>query len=78
MARQLEHFDNLVAMFLTRAEEKGDAAVPVGQARRASGGRSAGREAARQVAALAAIAEAHRARSPATACAWSARTGPNG
>ena len=25
MARQLEHFDNLVSMFLTRAAEKGDA-----------------------------------------------------
>jgi long-chain acyl-CoA synthetase len=25
MARQLERFDNLVSMFLTRAEEKGDA-----------------------------------------------------
>jgi len=25
LARQLEHFENLVAMFLTRAEEKGDA-----------------------------------------------------
>ena len=25
MARQLEHFDNLVAMFLARAAEKGDA-----------------------------------------------------
>ena len=24
MARQLEHFDNLVALFLTRAAEKGD------------------------------------------------------
>ena len=24
MARQLEHFDNLVSLFLTRAEQKGD------------------------------------------------------
>jgi long-chain acyl-CoA synthetase len=26
MARQLEHFDNLVSLFLTRAGEKGDKA----------------------------------------------------
>src|SRR4051794_25107758 len=53
MARQLEHFDNLVAMFLTRAAEKGD--KPFLWAKRAGEWRSTGwAEAARQVAALAA------------------------
>ena len=77
MARQLEHFDNLVSLFLTRAEEKGDA--PFLWAKRDGEWRSTSwAEAARQVAALAASAEAHRASSPATASRWSARTGPNG
>ena len=52
MARQLEHFPNLVAMFLARAEDKGDA--PFLWAKR--GGKwvpTSWREAARQVAALA-------------------------
>jgi long-chain acyl-CoA synthetase len=53
MARQLEHFDNLVLMFLQRAEEQGDRpflwAKRDGQWRSISWG-----EAARQVAALAA------------------------
>ena len=53
MARQLEHFDNLVSLFLTRAAEKGDAAIPVGQARRRMACDQLG-EAARQVASLAA------------------------
>src|SRR4051794_13002426 len=53
MARQLEHFDNLVAMFLTRAAEKGD--KPFLWAKRAGEWRSTSwAEAARQVAALAA------------------------
>ena len=53
MARQLERFDNLVSMFLTRAEEKGDA--PFLWAKRDKEWRSISwREAARQVAALAA------------------------
>ena len=53
MARQLEHFDNLVAMFLTRAAEKGD--KPFLWARREGEWRPIGwSEAARQVAALAA------------------------
>jgi len=53
MARQLERFDNLVAMFLTRASEKGDA--PFLWAKREGEWRSVSwREAARQVAALAA------------------------
>ena len=60
MARQLEHFDNLVAMFFARAEEKGDApflwAKSDGEWRPTSW-----REAARQVAALAAALAAHRA-----------------
>jgi len=52
-ARQLEHFDNIVAMFLTRAEEKGDA--PFLWAKRDGEWRpTSWREAARQVAALAA------------------------
>src|SRR5947199_873035 len=53
MARQLEHFDNLVALFLTRAEAKGD--KPFLWAKRDGEWRSTSwREAARQVAALAA------------------------
>jgi long-chain acyl-CoA synthetase len=53
MARQLEHFDNLVSMFLARAEEKGDA--PFLWAKRDKEWRPIGwKEAARQVAALAA------------------------
>ncbi|WP_028969782.1 AMP-dependent synthetase/ligase [Sphingomonas sp. URHD0057] len=53
MARQLERFDNLVTMFLTRASEKGDA--PFLWAKREGEWSSVSwREAARQVAALAA------------------------
>src|SRR5438309_825786 len=53
MARQLEHFDNLVALFLTRAGEKGD--KPFLWAKRDGEWRSTSwAEAARQVAALAA------------------------
>jgi long-chain acyl-CoA synthetase len=53
MARQLEHFDNLVALFLTRATEKGDR--PFLWAKRDGEWRSTSwSEAARQVAALAA------------------------
>jgi long-chain acyl-CoA synthetase len=53
MARQLEHFDNLVSLFLTRAGEKGDR--PFLWARREGEWRSISwAEAARQVAALAA------------------------
>ena len=53
MARQLEHFENLVALFLARAEEKGDA--PFLWAKRDDAWRSTSwREAARQVAALSA------------------------
>jgi long-chain acyl-CoA synthetase len=52
LARQLEHFDNLVSLFLTRAEEKGDA--PFLWAKREGDWRSTSwAEAARQVAALA-------------------------
>jgi len=52
MARQLERFDNLVSMFLTRAEEKGDA--PFLWAKRDKEWRPISwKEAARQVAALA-------------------------
>ena len=77
MARQLERFDNLVSLFLTRAEEKGDApflwAKRDGQVALDQLG-----EAARQVAALAASLKAASGWSPATASRWSARTGPNG
>src|SRR5881275_1410690 len=53
MARQLEHFDSLVALFLTRATEKGD--KPFLSAKRHGEWRSISwAEAARQVAALAA------------------------
>ena len=53
MARQLERFDNLVSLFLTRATEKGDA--PFLWARREGAWRpTSWSEAARQVAALAA------------------------
>jgi long-chain acyl-CoA synthetase len=53
MARQLEHFDNLVSLFLTRAAEKGD--TPFLWAKRDGDWRSISwSEAARQVAALAA------------------------
>ena len=53
MARQLEYFDNLVSMFLTRAEEKGDA--PFLWAKREGAWRSISwNEAAQQVASLAA------------------------
>ena len=53
MARQLEHFENLVSMFLTRAAEKGDR--PFLWAKREGQWRSTSwAEAARQVAALAA------------------------
>jgi long-chain acyl-CoA synthetase len=53
MARQLEHFDNLVSMFLARAEEKGDA--PFLWAKRDKEWRpTSWKEAARQVATLAA------------------------
>ena len=53
MARQLEHFPNLVTMFLTRVREKGDA--PFLWAKREGEWRSISwREAARQVAAFAA------------------------
>src|SRR3982751_5236510 len=53
LARQLEHFDNLVALFLTRAAEKGD--KPFLWAKRDGEWRSISwAEAARQVAALAA------------------------
>jgi long-chain acyl-CoA synthetase len=56
MARQLEHFDNLVSLFLTRAEEKGD--EPFLWAKRGGEWRSISwAEAARQVAALAASLE---------------------
>ena len=52
MARQLEHFPNLVAMFLSRAREKGDA--PFLWAKRGGEWKSVSwREAARQAAALA-------------------------
>jgi long-chain acyl-CoA synthetase len=52
MARQLEHFPNLVTMFLTRAAEKGDA--PFLWAKRGGQWQSVSwREAARQVAAFA-------------------------
>ena len=52
MARQLEHFPNLVTMFLTRAEEKGD--KPFLWAKRGGEWQSTSyTEAARQVAALA-------------------------
>ena len=52
-ARQLEHFDSLVSLFLTRAEEKGDA--PFLWAKRDGAWRSISwADAARQVAALAA------------------------
>jgi long-chain acyl-CoA synthetase len=53
LARQLEHFDNLVSLFLTRAEEKGD--KPFLSAKREGAWRSISwSEAARQVAALSA------------------------
>src|SRR5438067_627286 len=53
MARQLEHFDNLVSLFLTRAGEKGD--KPFLWAKRSGAWQSTSwAEAARQVAALAA------------------------
>src|SRR5215213_10401852 len=53
MARQLERFDNLIALFLTRADEKGDA--PFLWAKRDGAWRATSwRDAARQVAALAA------------------------
>ena len=53
MARQLEHFDNLVSLFLARAEEKGDR--PFLWAKRDGAWRAISwAEAARQVAALAA------------------------
>jgi long-chain acyl-CoA synthetase len=53
MARQLEHFDNLVSLFLTRAEEQGD--KPFLWAKREGEWRSISwSEAARQVAALSA------------------------
>ena len=53
MARQLEHFDNLIALFLTRAEEKGD--KPFLWAKRDGEWRSISwADAARMVAALAA------------------------
>src|SRR3954470_3004444 len=53
MARQLEHYPNLVALFLTRAEAKGD--KPFLWAKRDGEWRSISwAEAARQVAALAA------------------------
>src|SRR5688500_9037461 len=53
MPRQLEHFHNLVSMFLSRAERKGDA--PFLWAKRDGEWRSTSwTEAARQVAALAA------------------------
>jgi len=53
MARQLEHFENLVSMFLTRASEKGDR--PFLWAKREGQWRSTSwAEAARQVAAIAA------------------------
>jgi long-chain acyl-CoA synthetase len=52
-ARQLEHFPNVIAMFLARAQEKGDA--PFLWAKRDGEWRATSwREAARQVAALAA------------------------
>ena len=53
MARQLEHFDTLVAMFLARAAEKGEA--PFLWAKRDDAWRATSwSEAARQVAALSA------------------------
>ena len=53
MARQLEHFDNLVSLFLTRAAEKGDA--PFLWAKREGEWRPISwADAARQVASLAA------------------------
>ena len=53
MARQLEHFDNLVSLFLTRAAEKGD--MPFLWAKREGEWRSTSwADAARQVATLAA------------------------
>jgi long-chain acyl-CoA synthetase len=57
MARQLEHFENLVSMFLTRAAEKGD--VPFLWAKRGGEWRpTSWTDAARQVAALAASLKA--------------------
>src|SRR4249919_1130365 len=53
MARQLEHFDDLVAMFLARAAEKGDAPFLWGK-RDGAWRPTSWAEAARQVAALAA------------------------
>ena len=56
MSRQLEHFESLVSLFLTRAEEKGDR--PFLWAKREGEWRSISwREAARQVTALAASLE---------------------
>ena len=53
MARQLERFENLVSLFLTRAEEKGDA--PFLWAKRDGAWQPISwKEAARQVAALSA------------------------
>ena len=75
--KQLEHFPNLVTMFLTRAREKGD--KPFLWAKRDGAWQSISwAEAARQVAALAESLKRDRARSPATGSCWSARTGPNG
>ena len=56
--RQLEHFPNLVAMFFARAAEKGDAPFLWAKREGALESRSAGREAARQVASLAAALKA--------------------
>jgi long-chain acyl-CoA synthetase len=52
MARQLEHFDNLVSLFLTRASEKGDRAF-LWAKREGQWRATSWAEAARQVAALA-------------------------
>ena len=68
LARQLEHFDNLVSMFLTRAAEKGDA--PFLWAKRDGEWRSISwAEAARQVAALAASLKRDRAAARRPGCA---------
>jgi long-subunit acyl-CoA synthetase (AMP-forming) len=70
--RQLERFENLVALFLARAAEKGDA--PFLSAKRDEAWRAISwSEAARQVSALAGSAF-----SPETGLRWSARTGRSG
>jgi hypothetical protein len=73
LARQLERFDNLVSLFLTRAQEKGDAQFL--WAKREGSWRSISwTEAARHCR----IRYGGSAFSRAIASRWSARTGPNG